>query len=192
VPIVVLTDTNDEELALSCIDAGAQDFLCKSEITANSLRRAIGFAVNRSRETQLRQLRDSLLAYQELASANGDVDTAAADNTVPMRRRKPRTFGQLVRDYEKLLEACHEPNALKSEESRQLMQQFSHCLGDAAAGPHDLADVHLTALKQAAAECSPSRARSLAVEGWLLSLEMMGLLVDYYRVKQRRRSRASV
>ena len=49
VPIVVLAGTSDEGLALSCLDAGAQDFLCKSKITANSLGRAIRYAVARFR-----------------------------------------------------------------------------------------------------------------------------------------------
>ncbi|KPV50202.1 hypothetical protein SE17_28355, partial [Kouleothrix aurantiaca] len=43
-PIVVLTGTNDEQLALVCIDAGAQDYLTKEEMRPHTLRRAIGYA----------------------------------------------------------------------------------------------------------------------------------------------------
>lgn len=65
VPIVVLTGSDDEALALACIDAGAQDFLWKGELRGNSLRRAIRHAMTRHRETVERirlerALRDAL------------------------------------------------------------------------------------------------------------------------------------
>lgn len=39
--IVMLSHSNDEELALQCIEAGAQDFIMKSEVTASRLKRAV-------------------------------------------------------------------------------------------------------------------------------------------------------
>ena len=42
IPIVVLTGSDDEQLALSCIDAGAQDYLAKTEVRTQNLKRAIG------------------------------------------------------------------------------------------------------------------------------------------------------
>jgi DNA-binding response OmpR family regulator len=65
VPIVVLTQLQDEELAFKCIDAGAQDFLYKDDLHENTLRRAIRFAIRRHRESQekmmlLRQLEATL------------------------------------------------------------------------------------------------------------------------------------
>jgi hypothetical protein len=68
------------------------------------------------------------------------------------------------------------------------MEQVLTCLGDMDAGPRDLLDVHVAALDQAVDGQSSERARTLVVEGRLLALEMMGLLVDYYRVGLRRRS----
>ena len=65
VPIIVLTQLQDEELAFKCIDAGAQDFLYKDDVHENTLRRAIRFAILRHRESQekmmlLRQLEATL------------------------------------------------------------------------------------------------------------------------------------
>jgi signal transduction histidine kinase len=78
VPIIVLTGTDDEELALSCIDAGAQDYLCKGEIHPVSLRRAIGYAITRRAEAKLRE--DQL---QRLVSASPDaVIVAEIDGVV--------------------------------------------------------------------------------------------------------------
>jgi diguanylate cyclase (GGDEF)-like protein len=39
--IVMLSHSNDDELALRCIEAGAQDFIMKSEVTALRLKRAL-------------------------------------------------------------------------------------------------------------------------------------------------------
>lgn len=65
-PIVVLTGVNDESLALDCIAAGAQDYLPKDELRPAALRRAIGYAMARSREKRERHRADSL---QELLAA---------------------------------------------------------------------------------------------------------------------------
>lgn len=54
VPLIVLTGIEDEFLALSCINGGAQDYLCKGEIKPLTLRRSIDHAVTRARDAQVR------------------------------------------------------------------------------------------------------------------------------------------
>lgn len=49
VPIVVLTDEPDPELALATVQGGAQDFLVESEITPGILTRSLQYAVERHR-----------------------------------------------------------------------------------------------------------------------------------------------
>lgn len=66
-PVIVLTGTDDEELAISCIDAGADDFLHKSEIQPNLLRRSIGYSITRRREIQSKQQQ-----VQRLVSSSPD------------------------------------------------------------------------------------------------------------------------
>lgn len=51
VPIVVLTRVEDEEMALSMVKAGAQDYLVKKEATPELLVRSIRYAVERHRLT---------------------------------------------------------------------------------------------------------------------------------------------
>lgn len=46
-PIVVISETHDEEVAIQAVKAGAQDYLVKSEISRRSLRRTIRYAVER-------------------------------------------------------------------------------------------------------------------------------------------------
>ena len=66
------------------------------------------------------------------------------------------------------------------------MEKLITQLGDAGGGPRDLLDVHLASLDQLIGKENPAKSQAFAVEGRLLALEMMGLLVDFYRVGQRR------
>ena len=52
VPIVLLSETDDDELALQGVQAGAQDFLLTGDIQSNRLLRAVRFAVERGRGRQ--------------------------------------------------------------------------------------------------------------------------------------------
>jgi len=78
VAIVVLTGMEDEETALACLGAGAQDYLLKHEMRARSLQRAIDYAVTRAREMAERRRADEL--QQRLAAiveASGDAIVSA-------------------------------------------------------------------------------------------------------------------
>ncbi len=56
IPIIVLTGLDDETLALSAMQQGAQDYLIKGQIDRNLLLRSIRYAIERERaETILRQ-----------------------------------------------------------------------------------------------------------------------------------------
>ncbi|MGE5547823.1 MAG: EAL domain-containing protein [Solirubrobacterales bacterium] len=57
VPVVVLTGTNDEVLALEALRQGAQDYLVKGQGDGELVRRAVRYAIERSRVDQA--LRDS-------------------------------------------------------------------------------------------------------------------------------------
>ena len=49
IPIIVLTGTNDDALALQCVRGGAQDYLVKGEISSQLLIRTIRHAIERHR-----------------------------------------------------------------------------------------------------------------------------------------------
>jgi diguanylate cyclase (GGDEF)-like protein len=57
VPLVLLTGHDDEELAAKALRAGAQDFVCKSNVDNKSLARALRYAMERHRvQSSLRTL----------------------------------------------------------------------------------------------------------------------------------------
>ncbi len=61
IPIVVLTNMNDEELALEAVRKGAQDYLVKRHITLDILVRSICYAIERKQmEEKLREANQTL------------------------------------------------------------------------------------------------------------------------------------
>jgi signal transduction histidine kinase len=54
-PIIVLTNTNDEELAIEAVRQGAQDYLVKRQVNPDFLLRSVQYAI--AREQVLEQLR---------------------------------------------------------------------------------------------------------------------------------------
>lgn len=185
IPIVVLTGNDDEALAMSCIKAGAQDYLCKGELRPAPLRRSIGYAISRLRESQLREIEEALSRYRSLSShTSRTLVTATLAGTGAVRERYPGAFSEIVEDYQRLLTAYCIDLAKKNDKPREAMDRVVNVLGDSGAGPRDLMDVHLMALNQLVSGMPDKRSSALLIEARLLALEMMGLLVDYYRVGQ--------
>ncbi len=189
VPIVVLTGADDERLAMECIDAGAQDYLPKSEVRAQNLRRALGYAITRIRDAQVRHLQETLARYRLLSSASqGTTVTAALAGSGAIAQRRPADFASLWQAYYALLQPYLERQTDRLDAPPAAKEMLITQLGDAGGGPRDLLDVHVAALDQALATHLDPHARGIVYESRLLALEMMGLLVDYYRVGHRRRS----
>lgn len=63
--IIMMSSSEDEELALSCLHAGAQDFITKKEITSSKLKRSILQA--KKRFEMEKKLHDSFCQVRELA-----------------------------------------------------------------------------------------------------------------------------
>lgn len=180
IPIIVLTGTDDEDLALSCIDLGAQDYVCKSELKAHTLRRSIGYAITRRREVQVRELVETVARYRKLAERSTGV-TASLAGLGSVRERMPEGFFELVKEYRLTFDAY-----VAGCKPRESMEITTTRMGDAGAGPKDLIDIHVEALDQLMSGEQRKRRLPYVAEGRLLALEMMGLLVDYYRVGNRR------
>src|SRR5437016_653216 len=64
VPIVVLTDLNDEALGFQAMQSGAQDYLVKNQVDQRLLVRAIRYAIERKRADE--KLRNALWQVKQL------------------------------------------------------------------------------------------------------------------------------
>lgn len=136
VPIVVLTGSDDEALALACIDAGAQDYLAKQDTRARNLNRAIGYAMTRVRESQMRELQEQLDRYRALSSrAQTTLVTASIAGTGAIAARDPDRFEELVRAYFVLLEPYLAYQVERIEVPRVPAERIVTALGDASGGP---------------------------------------------------------
>lgn len=187
VPILVLTGNSDEHLAIEAITAGAQDYLFKSEISSRALRRAIGFSILRRREADLRTLRAALEQYRALSSeASSTSVTARALGVGPLSERMHSAFTELTGGYSRLLKQYVTSQAKGERAPRAPMEYLATRLGDIGAGPKDLIDLHRGALEDGNTSENFRESNSFVMEGRLFALEMMGLLVNYYRVGSRR------
>ncbi len=70
-PVIVLTATNDDDLAIQAMQAGAQDYLVKGEINRHLLQRAMRYAIERQRSESA--LRESQRLIQEIADVTPEI-----------------------------------------------------------------------------------------------------------------------
>lgn len=79
IPIVVLTGLEDESVGSQAMQAGAQDYLVKGQVSAVLLTRSIRYAIERHQtESRLKQLNDSLeRRVIQLATANQELNKLA-------------------------------------------------------------------------------------------------------------------
>ena len=70
VPVVIFTGTDDNEQALRAIQAGAQDYLVKSQLTKAAIQRTVGNALERYRLENA--LRESEEKFRTIADFTGD------------------------------------------------------------------------------------------------------------------------
>ncbi|MDA1051990.1 MAG: response regulator [Planctomycetota bacterium] len=65
-PVVVLSDSNDDDLAVRAIALGAQDYLCKDQIDRQQLLRSIRYAI--TRHARVRDIPSTLLSVRSVTS----------------------------------------------------------------------------------------------------------------------------
>ena len=126
-PIVVMTELRDQDTALLCIEAGAEDYLRKAELGVASLRRTIGFAVSRRRESTNRELRETLDHYRKLSSSGTATSiTRALSGAGPIRERVPEQFAAIEVAYRGLFDEYLDQLIVKAPKTAQRHDR-DHC-----------------------------------------------------------------
>ena len=97
VPIVVLTGTEDETLGVQLIQAGAQDYLIKGQVSGPLLTRSLRYAIERNRTEAA--LRDSEARFRNLVEGARDVIfTLSKEGIIPSLNPAFERVTQWTRD----------------------------------------------------------------------------------------------
>jgi two-component system, cell cycle response regulator len=121
-PIIVLSGTGDEALALLAVAEGAQDYLFKSSVSPDALARSIRYAVERHRKLMEQRRNATIDDLTGLSNRRGF--TLLAEQHLAMARRTGTTLTALYVDVDGL---------------KQVNDAFGHEDGDRLLG--DLADL---------------------------------------------------
>jgi len=100
IPVVILADQDDQNLALSMIRAGAQDFLAKTELEARSLARSLRLAIERG--LILSNLRNLCWRDERTGIANRHGFTTLAEQGLALAGRFSKAAAVLVVELEGL------------------------------------------------------------------------------------------
>jgi DNA-binding response OmpR family regulator len=189
VPVIILTGTADEELAVKAAQSGAQDYLVKGQFYGDLLLRSIRYTLERHRllaELEAMKQREEqereLLSLNQLSRPPPTAVTAQLFDMAPLIASLPDTFEELVVRYSELLDQALEQRAYKvdydiSGNLRSLAEQ----MGFLKAGPRDIVKLHSTAMQRKTRDVVSAKAQAYLEEGRVLVLELMGYLSSFYR-----------
>ncbi len=113
-PVVVFTGSEDEDLALTAIESGAQDFMAKGHVTGQMLFRSLRFAIARQRK---------VMGFQ--AAADTDPLTG-----MPNRRHLESRFAELL-SQSKQQQVPMSLGLIDVDHFKSVNDQHGHFIGDA-------------------------------------------------------------
>jgi PAS domain S-box-containing protein len=135
-----------------------------------------------TKKQQVMELEAALAHQRALAGWYEGNITAQTAGVGALRERVPNVFSALQKEYESLLDAYLEATGFEMPPPRRKIIDFSDRIGELGCGPRDVVDIHLNAVTEKSKNTNPKRTRAYTLEGRLLALEVMGNLVDYYRL----------
>lgn len=185
VPIVVLTGFSNDDVGVACIEAGASDYLAKDELDAHSIQRAVCYVLERRRRDELDALRETMQRYEALLDAGAH---KAVEGLAALRERNPAVIEVLDHHHRALLEAYMSHLDTGDPKPAELITEQATQLGELAATPRDLIDVHVRAVQAHLTDVQGRRRRSAATAARQLAVEVMAALLEYYREGKRRPS----
>lgn len=194
--VIIITAREDENLAQEAVEHGAQDFIHKSNLDPELLRRSIRYAILRHqtqmelhvlKQRQEDAIRQTLPEIEELDSAQRE-DLSVTSKEESLRKRNPESFNRLLNLYMYLID-----NFMKRiSEGKSILgitQSLCTQLFEVNANPNDVNDLHLSSLKKYLADKTPEEEKTILVDGRMFALEVMGNLAEVYRAEYLKKGR---
>ncbi|MBN1936812.1 MAG: MEDS domain-containing protein [Anaerolineae bacterium] len=132
-------------------------------------------------EARITQLERELTALEQMAELPHTETTARTFGLIPLKENQPEIFDNLIDRYAVLIDQALERRVHKEATNLTIpIRTMAAHLGYLRAGPRDVIDVHVTALKRREQGINPLKTQAYVEEGRLIALELMGHLVSYY------------
>jgi DNA-binding NarL/FixJ family response regulator len=187
-PIVVLTGASEVDLGARLVSAGAEDFLAKSDLSADELRRVVRHAVERSRLRgrleqleQERQRNHERHFFDQLAEQDGGVAQQVYGGG-PLEQIMPDLHRELSSEFARIVELRLDEDVFEVDRhSDARLRAIAEQMGFLHAGPRDTIALYSELLDDRSASLSIERATALQHEGRLALIQLMGFLLSYYR-----------
>ena len=124
---------------------------------------------------------------QEIASLQGQMSsttgiTADSYLQMPLSRDNPERYARITEDFAELLDLRLEELAYKQDNRvSERAKELAGRLGRIHAGPRDIIELYKMSLEGKTTSAPIKKAKVLLEEGRMLTLELMGHLVSFYR-----------
>ena len=189
-PIIILTGQVDEHLAQDAVEAGAQDFIQKSNLDPELLRRSIRYAIlrhqtqielRRIKEQQIDELKKTLRRMEQMNWDGIPVHPMEeSSGAVPLRKRDPDSFARITNLYLLLLQ-----DFIMRVAGGKSVFGIGASLGvqlmELRANPNDVNELHLAAIELSLRSKSAEEKKSIRIDARMFALEVMGHLAESYR-----------
>lgn len=116
-PVVVLTNTNDDELAIEAVRQGAQDYLVKRKVNGEGLVRSLRYAIERKRVAQTLRAENQALVCQVRER------TAELDKVRELNQIKSEFVSMLSHDFRNPINTVLASAGLLQERESKLTEQ---------------------------------------------------------------------
>jgi DNA-binding NarL/FixJ family response regulator len=181
VPVIVLTASENVELAREVIRQGAQDYLVKGDVKPSELRRSITTAIERQ-QYRRRLERDVERLQRQLHYDVSGGGASGCCEEAPLRLVRPDLFEEYRARYARLLDLSLEQQAYKiNHQTSGDLREIGESLGALAARPRDVLDIHTAVMRERARGSQSARLQAYVSESRLLLVELMGHLSMVYR-----------
>lgn len=200
-PIVVMSNTKDEQTALKAVMHGAQDYLFKDQMEPLLLSRTLRYAVERynllAELHSARQIDRREIELQRLKSHEPDKPqkrTKSSGDSEAFRIRQPNAYKNVLIAYRELLLYLmnRREYQVKPMNVSELLKQAATLLGRGHATPQDAIDAHTISVRVVLAELPEQKNELCHQEARYLLSGLLGHLCYFYKdqLKEQPRSAA--